>query len=145
MCTVGVAFVPIASGPGSKAAVLSMTSPSFSITAGLWGVGLTAAGLTANPCTLAFGTVAPGSTATRTVTVTNDGATTSGSIQVVVAGADAAMFSTAADTCTNATLANLQTCSVDIVFAPTAAGSRAATVMVSGSPGGAVRVSLSGD
>ncbi len=139
MCTVTVAFAPMPPA-ASKAAALQVGVPGLSVQAALSGSALSAAGLAASPCTLAFGTVAPGASATRTIAVTNDGATTTGPIQVSVSGPDAGVFSATNDTCTNAMLANGQGCSVDIVFAPIATSPATATATI-----GTVSVALTGD
>ena len=75
-------------------------------------------------------------------TITNDGATTTGSITPQLAGVDPSQFQIATSTCT--TLANGMTCTISIAFAPTSSGAKTAAFSVLANPGGTVTVPLAG-
>jgi len=90
-----------------------------------------AAALEIAPATLAFGDLTTGATSTvRAVVITNRSVVAFGAPVVSLDGVDAAMFSQTSN-CPNL-LAPGQTCTVSIAFRPTAAGARAARVVVSG-------------
>ncbi len=76
-----------------------------------------------------------------TFTVSNSGEATSGMITPVITGTNAADF-TATNGCT--TLAGGGTCIVTVTFHPTTAGTKSASLAVSGSPGGTVMAALLG-
>jgi hypothetical protein len=94
-----------------------------------------------------FGSQALGTTsAVRTVTVTNNGSANLTLSAVALAGANPGDFTTQADTCTGATLTPTQTCTVGALFAPAAAGSRAASVRFTDNASGSPHdVTLSGN
>ena len=75
-----------------------------------------------NDLQVPFGNVTEGSTATRTVTITNIG--TTGLVLGIVAGTDAltAPFTITGDTCSDRTLATAQNCTVTLQFAPATMG-----------------------
>lgn len=54
--------------------------------------------------------------------ITNTGGDTATGITVALTGADAARFALSSDSCTGATLASTQTCTVAVTFSPTAIG-----------------------
>lgn len=76
-----------------------------------------------------YGTVAAGSTASETFTVTNAGGSASGVVAIQVTGSDA--FAVAADGCTGLSLGPSKSCDVTIEFAPDATGEVSATMSVS--------------
>lgn len=89
-----------------------------------------------------FGSVLTGNTSgTASFTVTNTGEATSGQITPVITGTNAGDF-LATNGCT--TLAGGGTCVVTVVFKPTSAGTKSASLVVSGSPGGTVMGALLG-
>jgi subtilisin-like proprotein convertase family protein len=90
-----------------------------------------------------FGSVIIGSTSgTASFTVTNTGEATSGAITPVVTGTNAGDF-LPTNGCT--TLAGGGTCVITVVFKPsTPAGTKSASLVVSGSPGGTVMAALLG-
>ncbi|HUH01960.1 MAG TPA: choice-of-anchor D domain-containing protein, partial [Kofleriaceae bacterium] len=93
-----------------------------------------------------FGTVVTNSSsAATTFTITNTGTAPSGSLAVGIAGGDAADFSIDTDGCDGAPLAAAASCEIEISYMPAQAGSSAATLTVSGSPGGDLSAVLSGD
>jgi hypothetical protein len=102
--------------------------------------GSSAAPLTASPASLAFGTVAVGSSSgTQQVTVTNPG-TVAASISSLTASAPFSQTNTC-----GSSLAAGSSCSVTVKFSPAAGGAATGTVSVASSaPGSPLTVSLSG-
>ncbi len=87
--------------------------------------------VTLSPNTLDFGSVTEGtSSAAKSVTVTNSGSAdlTFAAGAVAVTGTNSADFSITADTCSGATVTAGTTCSVSVVFTPSAANSESATL-----------------
>ncbi len=99
--------------------------------------------LRVTPSSAVFGPTASNATsAAISVVVTNDGDAPSGVIAKQIVGADAATFLIASDSCTTS-LAPLASCTIELTFR-SATGSRAASLAVSATPGGAVTAALSG-
>jgi hypothetical protein len=99
----------------------------------------------ATPSSLEFGPTAVGSSATRDVVVTN--AASSGALTIEsigIAGPDATMFSDGFDDATAPALDPGASLTVTVEFAPTATGSRSATLRVNHSGSGALSIPLSG-
>jgi hypothetical protein len=93
-------FAPAALGPATGVAAVSATA------GGTVSINLTGTGapmLTASPTTVGFGDVASGATPERTVTLTNAGTVTTGTLTAAVTGD--ARFSIATDSCSAATVA----------------------------------------
>lgn len=99
------------------------------------------AALAITPETSDLGSVQIGETGTASFTVTNMGEDVSGTISAVVTGANAGEFS-AQNGCS--TLNGGDSCTVTVTFAPTSAGSKMASLVVNGSPGGSVSSTLTG-
>jgi hypothetical protein len=141
-CLIGLRFAPTSTG--SKAATVSATaSPGGTASAALSGTGITAALLALSPTSWDFGSVAPGSSASNTFTLTNTGQQTSGLATFSLSGSNASEFSTTNNTCTTG-LAQGQSCTVDVRFNPTAGGSKNASLDATATPGGAATASLTG-
>ncbi|MCA1828543.1 MAG: hypothetical protein LC689_16590, partial [Myxococcales bacterium] len=79
-----------------------------------------------------------------TISFQNKGFQPSGSLSVALGGAGAAQFGISATTCTGTQLAPGATCTVTLVFKPVIDGPIAATLTVSGTPGGDTVVALTG-
>lgn len=143
-CTVAVRFNPQAAG--ATAATLTVTpSAGTGASASLAGIGVGSPALAIAPPSFNFGsTVVGNSSATQTFTITNSGNGASGALSVQLAGAGAWHFVLGTDTCSNAPLVPGATCSVVAYFAPTTAGPKTATLVVTGSPGGTVSAALTG-
>jgi len=99
------------------------------------------------PTTFAF----PDTTATMTSTphtfvVTNTGTQPSGPIASTLGGTDPTQFSivTATDTCTGVAVAAGATCNISVVFAPTTAGAKSASLTLTATPGGTATATVSG-
>src|SRR5262245_44715759 len=91
----------------------------------------TPASLTFDPASpFNFGDVLVGQTTSQSLTVTNAGGQSYTSLKVSRSGA--AAFTLSADTCAGTALGKKKTCTVTVMFSPTAAGPQAATVTVTG-------------
>jgi streptogramin lyase len=139
-CQVGVSFAPGAGATGTRTATLTLTdnaTPGGTQSVTLTG---TASGGAAffDQASLNFGNQGVGTKrAATTLTLTNATAT-------AVTGADPSDFPIA-DHCAGLTLGAGQTCTIDLAFAPAAAGSRTATLATTDTaPGSPQTVALSG-
>ncbi len=100
--------------------------------------------LTISPLAVPFGSVVAGQQSSETVvTVSNAGDAASGTLAVTKSGADRGDFSITTNSCA-AALAPTASCEIRLRFAPSAAGSKTASLDVTGSPGGAVAAALTG-
>ncbi|MCC6995135.1 MAG: choice-of-anchor D domain-containing protein [Deltaproteobacteria bacterium] len=143
-CQITVRFSP--SSAGAKTASLTATaSPGGTAIAQLAGQGLSIGNITITPTSRDFGSVQEGLTGTTQVfMLQNTGQSATGGLVTAVTGANAADFSVGSDGCAGVTLAASDTCMVSIGFSPATAGSKIATLTVTGSPGGAAAAPLSG-
>lgn len=147
-CTIDVQFAPIEPNPPqqlSAQAVVSLTdsinNATQTISVPLSGTEVAATpGILFAPASLSFSSQNVGTaTAAQTITVTNNGSAVLAISSIGIAGANPSDFSQT-NTCPIApsTLAINATCSISVVFQPTAAGPRSAAVSVadnaSGSP-----------
>jgi hypothetical protein len=73
-----------------------------------------------SPSSYDYGTIDAGTTASKTFTLTNSGASATGALSVSLMGSSA--FSVTADTCTARSLGPRNSCSVTVQYAPTTAG-----------------------
>jgi hypothetical protein len=143
-CTLDVTFQPTA--PGAKTATLAISATvALQASVPLDGAGLAASALGLSPVLLAFGTVPPGTTSTKSFTLTNNGCATTGTLTLTLAGSDPTFFSLGSDGCSNAVLAPSESCTTAVVFGPLSAASRTAAIAISAQPGGSVSVSMTGD
>jgi hypothetical protein len=101
--------------------------------------------LTANPTSIDFGVVPPGSTAgPKAVTITNIGDTATPPLTLVLNDATKA-FVVSSDLCSNRILPPQATCAVEFKFVPTTTGSQRADVSVQPATGGmGAKLSLTG-
>jgi hypothetical protein len=123
-CEIDVAFKPTAIGP--RTGTLTVATASKTLTAPLTGIGI--ADITGSPSSLNFGNVDIGGTSTpQVITFTN---TATGAVtvpQLLITG-DFAVTTTC-----GSTLAALSTCTISVVFKPTATGARNGTLTVNSS------------
>jgi hypothetical protein len=103
------------------------------------------------PTTFDYGEIETGTgTDPITFTVANNGPADSGALDVTIEQSDPTQFNFGKripgidDTCSGATLASGETCTVGIEFAPTSDGSHQATLLVNADPGGTASAALSG-
>jgi len=127
-CTISVAFTPSASG--NRTASLSLadnaTSGSPQVVS-LIGTGASAT-VSLSASSLSFGSQSVGTTsAAQGVTLTNGGNATLTISSIQVTGSDPGDFGMPGNTCGSSLAANAS-CTVNVTFAPTTSGSRAATL-----------------
>ena len=141
-CTVKVTFDSFYTGTDT-ASLTATATPGGSASASLTAQAITPAYFsTPNP--VDYGPVLVGaSTTDQTVTITNEGQQTSGTLSTSLGGTDPGDFAIDSSTCTG-TLAGGKSCSVTVHFSPTALGSRSATLSISAFPGDPRSVALSG-
>ena len=141
-CTLGIKFAPTTAGAKS-AGFTVLGNPGGSVTSIVTGTAAAAAQLAVVPTTLDFGSVVQGSTSTNaTITVVNSGGSPTGAITTAITGTAASAFAVATSNCT--TLAAQSSCTIVLRYTPSALGAQAATLTISGTPGGSVTTSLKG-
>ena len=87
--------------------------------------------ISVSPVSFDFGSVNVGSTsAPRTFTISNAGDTDLVIGTISITGTDASEFSIQNDNCSGQTIAPSDTCTVDVVFSPTSAGSKSANLSI---------------
>ena len=138
-CTVGVTFSPTAVGSATGTLTFSDSASTSPQTVSLSGTGSAAVALSV--ASLSFSaTVAGGTSAAKTVTLTNNQAVTLNNIGIAASGP----FAVASNTCGTSLLAG-KSCTVGVTFSPTAVGSATGTLMFSDSGSNSPQtVSLSG-
>ncbi|MCC6999046.1 MAG: choice-of-anchor D domain-containing protein [Deltaproteobacteria bacterium] len=105
----------------------------------------TEAQLSITPTDTDYGPVVLGQTRSVTFTVQNSGQQSSGLVNLAVGGRDQANFSiTAGSNCIGASLSPGASCSVDVVFNPSAVGVSMGSVSASATPGGTATALLTG-
>ncbi|MFN0246791.1 MAG: choice-of-anchor D domain-containing protein [Kofleriaceae bacterium] len=99
--------------------------------------------LSGSPMTASFGSVVVGQTSTpMTITITNTGGFTTGTINPAISGSMGSNFVLGSSTCTS--LAASATCTIDVSFRPSSAGAKTAQLAVTAAPGGTLMVDLDG-
>ncbi|MCD4534062.1 choice-of-anchor D domain-containing protein [Nocardioides sp. cx-169] len=142
-CTVTVTFHPAAVGERSAELVFS-SEPGGQVRTTLSGTGTGEANLVVDASTHDFEDTLVGSASQPVnIEVTNEGNLASGAPQVTVTAAVLDDFKITANGCTSE-LAPGASCTVAVAFAPSVAGSRAGSLVVSATPGGSVTADLSG-
>ncbi|MBN8617061.1 MAG: choice-of-anchor D domain-containing protein [Deltaproteobacteria bacterium] len=142
-CTISVTFRP--GDTGGSSATLTVAGGDASAVATLSGNGAEDAGLSISPSPHNFGDVIVSDmSAPQTFTVTNTGDATSGTITISVGGLDSTQFTLGADTCSDTTIDAGETCTVEVVYAPTSSGTHMGTVQASASPGSTATAALQG-
>lgn len=140
-CTVKVTFTPTAKGKRTGTLTFTDNAPSGTQTVALTGTGIS---LSANPATLAFGSVTVGQTSPpQTTTITNVSNVTVTISSIALAGTDPGDYLITNNTC-GASLAGSASCSVSVAFKPTLAGSRPANLSIKNNGGSALTVKLTG-
>jgi hypothetical protein len=143
-CSVSAHFAP--GGAGLKTGTLTATSSNTATaSATLTGTGLLPAGLTINPVSRNFGSVAEhGSSAPTVFSVTNTGSLPQTITSVALTGSQAGEFGVDPDTCGSAVVAGGGTCTVTVAFQPTGAGARTAKLVVKSDANLSVTATLRG-
>lgn len=146
-CTVDVQFKPTVLGP--RDGLLRLRVGALIIADGiLRGTADPVNTITITPpLTFAFPDTTANMTSTpHTFTANNTGTQPTGLIASVLGGTDPTQFSIviATDTCTGRSIPVAGTCSISVVFAPTTAGAKAASLTLSATPGGAATANVTG-
>jgi hypothetical protein len=140
-CTISVVFAP--TQLGSLSGTLTVSDALRTQTSALTGTGVTPAALGVNPASLNFSTQQPGvAGAPQILTIINTGGVPLANAGFQITGLAAASYSIGATTC-GATLNGGGSCTVLVIFTPTATGPIAATLTVSSSTLGVMPVSVS--
>lgn len=141
-CTLEVVFFPDLEG--AKSAVLTASDGNEEAEASLAGFSGVPV-LKASPAFVSFpDTAAGGSSVPVTITVSNVGPGVAYDVEIALGGTDPFSFEISGDACSGQTLAASETCTVDVVFAPTDPGSFDA-ILRAGSGSHSAVVNLSGD
>jgi CSLREA domain-containing protein len=145
-CTLDVAFHPVSAGDGLRNGSLSFSvSPVQLVTLTGTATGFIPAALDVAPASHDFGSTQVGTpTGATQFVVTNTGLGTSGTMATTLTGANASEFGITANTCAGQTLAGSATCTVSVRLAPTSAGAKAASLNITGTPGGTTSSALTG-
>jgi hypothetical protein len=142
-CTVSVIFQPRSEGASS--ATLTVRGGDVEAAASLSGNGAADAGLVISPTPYNFGDAILGTpSAPQTFTVRNTGDAESGMITISLSGLDATQFELGTDACTGETLAADATCTVEVIYAPSASGVHMGTLQASASPGATATATIQG-
>ena len=133
-CTLLLQFQPTAAGNRPGQLTVASSDGSVTAVATLDGTGLAPGSLSLMPSSVAFGTVATGSSASSSVTVTNSGGVTVHPNAISASGD----FSVTGGSCmAGSAIAPSSSCTVSVAFSPSANGSRSGvlTIMSDGTPG----------
>ena len=145
-CTVTLAFAPATAGAAS--ATLAVTSNAAPLQVAVSGTGTTAPA--AQPALSEAGPVAFADTqvgkssAAHTITLSNSGTASLKVASLVLDGAQATDFVLGGTCAANVTVAASASCTIDVSFRPTAAGQRAATLVLMTDAGSQLSVNLGG-
>ena len=143
-CAINMKFAPTTTG--NISGMLTVSDAIRTQTVLLSGIGLQPAAISVNPTQLAFPAQPIGqATSPLTLTINNTGGASMSNIGFQITGQAASSFSWGASTC-GATLSSGSGCTVQVTFAPAAAGALTATLVVTSSTLNVapVQVSLSG-
>ncbi len=139
-CTISVAFAP--TQVGSAAGTLTVSDALKTQTASLAGTGVSPPALSVSPTSLNFSTQQPGvASAPQTVVVSNTGGASLSGLSMVLSGPAASSYSISGTTC-GSSLGTDSSCTVQMVFTPSANGVVAASLAVSSSTAGVAAVSV---
>lgn len=130
-CSVSLTFNPTALGVRTATLRVTDDASGSPQSVGLSGTGV-APVAQVTPSSIDFGILAVGSTSGhRTVTVTNTGNTGLAITVETITGPNASDFAFASDGCITNVIAAGSSCTVDLTFTPSAAGTRSATLTIS--------------
>jgi hypothetical protein len=129
MCTINVTFTPSASGARSAAVTITDDAPDSPESITLSGQGLLEPTADLSNSSLTYSAAVVGSTsASQSVTLTNDGGLPLTITSIVTGGTNSGDFA-ATNTCVSP-IAPAAHCTINVTFTPTAGGARAATVTI---------------
>lgn len=140
-CTVRVGFTP--QSAGALSAFLTATSGANTAQATLSGRGLNPAQLRLSPTSATYPSTVVGAVFNQTFTLTNSGDVASGSVSISTAGPDGTQWDVNTSTCLG-TLDPQASCTFQLTYAPTFAGSHLGNVGASAMPGGLASSGLTG-
>jgi len=145
-CTIEVVWTPVAARATAETATLTATDTgpgASSVSVALVGGGLTGpASPTITPSTADLGSVLVGATGAATVfTVTNGAPISTGTLTVSVSSTE---FVVVGDTCSGASLASAENCTVSIALHPTTPGAKSAILVVAQTGGASAAKTLTG-
>jgi ASPM-SPD-2-Hydin domain-containing protein/centrosomal CEP192-like protein/HYDIN/CFA65/VesB family protein len=123
-CTVNVTFTPAAVGSPTGTLSFADNAPQSPQVVQLYGTGVTAGTLAANPASVSFGTVTVGQTGSQTLTITNSG----GQNVIVTSASTSGAGLGLSGISTPLTLAPGQSSSFNVTYLPTSSGSLSGTV-----------------
>ncbi len=140
VCSISVIYAPTQIGVATG--TLTIADALRTQTASLSGTGLAPPGFSITPPSLTFTNQQPGvPSASQTLTVANIGGSPMANVGFSIAGAAASSYSVASTSC-GAVLNSGSSCTVQIVFTPSATGNSAATLAVSSSTPGVAAASV---
>jgi trimeric autotransporter adhesin len=142
-CTANVVFAPTATG--NRSATLDFNDSASNSPQGvaLTGYGAPGSGtVSVSPTSLSFGTVNPGSSSAANTVKLSNGTSSSITISgITVSGGSASDFSISSKSC-GTSLGASGSCSVSVVFKPTASGSRSATLSFTDSASNSPQITI---
>ncbi|MBT8090445.1 MAG: choice-of-anchor D domain-containing protein, partial [Gammaproteobacteria bacterium] len=124
-CTLMVTFMPTVVGPANGTLTIPSNdpdSPNVAVAVSGTGAPMPTPDITVMDVAVAFGAVTINDSSTQTVVVTNDGTADLTIGTVAMADPLAAPFSVAMDGCSSQVLMPMDSCMIDLTFAPTATG-----------------------
>ena len=143
-CNISVTFIPSLGGSGSASITVVDSAAGSPHTAALSGTGVGTVKMTMSGSGLSFASqVVNAASAAQTITVSNSGTAALSISSVAVTGTNAADFSQT-NTC-GTSLAVAASCTISVIFKPSAAGTRSASVAIADNAAGSPHsVTLSG-
>lgn len=134
-CAISIVFTPSAAGPRVGTISIADDAPNTPQTVPLAGNGVLPAGIAFNPTSLSFPSATVGTpSAPQTVTLTSSGGGTLNINSMIITGTNASDFSLNHNC--GATLAPTLTCTLTVIFTPSAGGSRLANITVTDNAAG---------
>jgi Novel STAND NTPase 1 len=143
-CEVIVVFKPLDIGGRSATVVISHNGPSSPTTVPVTGRGIDPGIDVSTNVVQLPDDVALGRSSRTSITVISTGRTPLSIIGAEVSGPDAGDFVVDASSCIEAPVGSDESCSIDVVFEPSAVGSRSATLVIRNNAGGPSEVELRG-
>ena len=126
-CTINISFAPTATGSRTATLNISDSAPNSPQIVTLSGTGSSGASISLSTTSINFGHVSDGTTSAQSsITVTNTGNATVTFSSIALTGTNAANFNES-DNCVPS-LAQGNSCTINVTFSPTAAGSYSAAV-----------------
>lgn len=144
-CSVSITFTPTAAGARQAILMITDNAPGSPQSAPLSGTGLTpASALTLTPGSLTFATITQGTvSAPQTVALTSSGNVALNISSITLSGPNSSDFAITPSGCTKLNVGSA--CTINVTFAPLAAGQRSASITIADDASGSPQtVALSG-